>query len=303
MQCKAPYSTQGHIYIGSRMKVGFFGTLPVHPPAFIEPDFKKSGFWQKEEWIMGKIVAFSNQKGGIGKTTSAVNIAAGVAYLGKKVLLCDLDPQGNATSGVGISKKTENTIYEALVGRIHPKDAILDTGFKNLYCMPSTITLAGAEFEFVDIENREYRLKSVLEEVRNDFDYIFVDCPPSLGILTLNALAAADGVIVPMTCEYYAMEGLSQLMISIRQTKKFYNHNLEITGILITMYDKRLNLTRQVLEQLERYYSDKIFKTKVIRNVRLTEAPSHGMPAIYYDQHSKGAELYMDLAKELITRI
>ena len=252
---------------------------------------------------MAKIIAFSNQKGGIGKTTSAVNIAASVASLGKKVLLCDLDPQGNATSGVGISKKSENTVYEALVGRITPQEAVTETEFKNLWCIPSNINLAGAEFEFVDIENREYRLKNVLQPIREDFDYIFVDCPPSLGILTMNALAASDGVIVPMTCEYYALEGLSQLMISIRQTKKFYNPALEITGILITMYDKRLNLTKQVMEQLEKYYSDKIFKTKVIRNVRLSEAPSHGLPILYYDPHSKGAELYLDLAKELVKRI
>ncbi len=251
---------------------------------------------------MSKIIAFSNQKGGIGKTTSAVNIAASVAYLGKKVLLCDLDPQGNATSGVGISKKTDNTVYEALIGRVTPAEAVIQTEFKNLLCLPANITLAGAEFEFVDIENREYRLKNVLDPLREDFDYIFIDCPPSLGILTLNALTAADGVIVPMTCEYYALEGLSQLMISIRQTKKFYNPSLEITGILVTMYDRRLNLTRQVLEQLERYYGDKIFNTKVIRNVRLSEAPSHGLPVIYYDAHSKGAELYLDLAKELLKR-
>lgn len=251
---------------------------------------------------MSKIIAFSNQKGGIGKTTSAVNIAASVAYLGKKVLLCDLDPQGNATSGVGISKKTDNTVYEALIGRVAPSEAVVQTEFENLFCLPANITLAGAEFEFVDIENREYRLKNVLDPLREEFDYIFIDCPPSLGILTLNALTAADGVIVPMTCEYYALEGLSQLMISIRQTKKFYNPSLEITGILVTMYDRRLNLTRQVLEQLERYYGDKIFNTKVIRNVRLSEAPSHGLPVIYYDSHSKGAELYLDLAKELLKR-
>ena len=254
------------------------------------------------EVIMGKIIAFSNQKGGIGKTTSAVNIAASVAHLGKKVLLCDLDPQGNATSGVGISKKTENTVYEALVGRISPEEAVTKTEFDNLWCIPSNINLAGAEFEFVDIENREYRLKNVLTPLKEEFDYIFIDCPPSLGILTMNALATADGVIVPMTCEYYALEGLSQLMISIRQTKKFYNPALEITGILITMFDKRLNLTKQVLEQLERYYDDKIFKTKVIRNVRLSEAPSHGLPVYYYDPHSKGAELYINLAKEVIDR-
>ena len=251
---------------------------------------------------MAKIIAFSNQKGGIGKTTSAVNVAASVAHLGKKVLLCDLDPQGNATSGVGISKKNENTIYEALVGKISAQDAVHETEFENLWCIPSNINLAGADFEFVDIENREYRLKNVLTAIRENFDYIFVDCPPSLGILTMNALAASDGVIVPMTCEYYALEGLSQLMISIRQTKKFYNPSLEITGILITMYDKRLNLTKQVLEQLERYYGDKIFDTKIIRNVRLSEAPSHGLPVLYYDDHSKGADLYLNLAKEVIKR-
>ena len=258
---------------------------------------------RKMEVEMSKIIAFSNQKGGIGKTTSAVNIAACVAHLGKKVLLCDLDPQGNATSGVGISKKNENTIYEALVGRVEPQEAVIKTEFDNLWCMPSNISLAGAEFEFVDIENREFRLKGVLDAVRDEFDYIFIDCPPSLGILTLNALTASDGVIVPMTCEYYALEGLSQLMISIRQTKKFYNPALEITGLLITMFDRRLNLTKQVLEQLEKYYGDKIFKTKVVRNVRLSEAPSHGMPVIYYDEHSKGASLYNDIAKELLKRI
>ncbi len=252
---------------------------------------------------MGKIVAFSNQKGGIGKTTSTVNIAACVAKLGKTVLLCDLDPQGNATSGVGISKKSENTIYEALIGRIAPREAIYKTEFENLYCMPSNITLAGAEFEFVDIENREYRFKAIIDEIKDDYDYIFVDCPPSLGILTLNALAASDGVVVPMVCEYYALEGLSQLMISIRQTKKFYNPALEIVGLLVTMYDRRLNLTKQVLEQLERYYGDKIFRTKILRNVRLSEAPSHGMPVIYYDPHSKGSELYMEAATELMERI
>ena len=184
-----------------------------------------------------------------------------------------------------------------------PNEAVIKTEFDNLWCMPSNINLAGAEFEFVDIENREYRLKNVLQAVREDFDYVFIDCPPSLGILTMNALASADGVIVPMTCEYYALEGLSQLMISIRQTKKFYNPSLEITGILITMFDRRLNLTKQVLEQLERYYGDKIFDTKVIRNVRLSEAPSHGKPIMYYDRHSKGAEAYENFCREFLERI
>ena len=252
---------------------------------------------------MSKIIAFSNQKGGIGKTTSAVNIAACVAHLGKKVLLCDLDPQGNATSGVGISKKCENTIYEALVGRVEPQEAVIKTEFDNLWCMPSNISLAGAEFEFVDIENREFRLKGVLDAIRDEFDYIFIDCPPSLGILTLNALATADGVIVPMTCEYYALEGLSQLMISIRQTKKFYNPALEITGLLLTMYNKRLLLTAQVEGELQKYYADKLFKTTISRSVKLAEAPGFGRPICYFDPYGKGSLEYRDVVKELLLRV
>lgn len=253
---------------------------------------------------MGKIIAFSNQKGGIGKTTSAVNIAAAVAKAGKKVLLCDLDPQGNATSGVGISKKGgAKTSYDLLVGRAEASEVVIQTQFDNLWVMPTNIGLAGAEYELVSAEKREFVLKERLSPIKDEFDYIMIDCPPSLGILTVSALTAADGVVIPMVCEYYALEGLSQLMLTIRQVKKRYNPALEITGILITMYDKRLNLTSQVRAELEKYYKDKLFETTIVRNVRLSEAPSYGMPVIYYDKSSKGAVAYSAVADELIQRI
>ena len=253
---------------------------------------------------MGKIIAFSNQKGGIGKTTSAVNIAAAVAKSGKKVLLCDFDPQGNATSGVGISKKGgQKTTYDLLVGRAEAAETILETKFDNLWVMPTNIGLAGAEYELVSVEKREFIIRERLESLKNQFDYIMIDCPPSLGILTVGALTAADGVVIPMVCEYYALEGLSQLMLTIRQVKKRYNPDLEITGILLTMFDKRLNLTMQVKAELEKYYKDKLFETTVVRNVRLSEAPSYGMPIIYYDKSSKGAVAYTAVAKELVQRI
>lgn len=253
---------------------------------------------------MGKIIAFSNQKGGIGKTTSAINVAASLAVLGKKVLICDLDPQGNTTSGVGISKKGElPSIYDALIGEKELDEVIVETKFENLFIAPSNIRLAGAEIELVDEEKRESLFKNMVCRLRDKYDYIIVDCPPSLGLLTLNALVASDGVIIPMTCEFYALEGLSQLMVTIRQTKKTYNPVLEITGILITMYDKRLNLTRMVQSEMEKYYKDRIFDTKIARNVRLSEAPSYGMPIYYYDKSSKGAEQYLSVAKELLKRI
>lgn len=253
---------------------------------------------------MGKIIAFSNQKGGIGKTTSAVNIAAAVGECGKKVLLCDLDPQGNATSGVGVSKKGgQKTTYDVLAGRVEAKDAIIKTPFDNLWVMPTNIGLAGAEYELVSVEKREFILAEKLASVKDEFDYIVIDCPPSLGILTISALTAADGVVIPMVCEYYALEGLSQLMLTVRQVKKRYNPRLEITGILLTMYDKRLNLTAQVKAELEKYYSDKLFATTIVRNVRLSEAPSYGMPIQYYDKSSKGAVAYNQVAKELLERI
>ena len=253
---------------------------------------------------MGKIIAFANQKGGVGKTTSAVNIAASVGILGNSVLLIDLDPQGNTTSGVGINKKNlKSTSYELLIDEIDAAQAIVETEFKNLSVIPSNISLAGAEFDLYQLDNREYRLKKQLEAVKDNYDYIFIDCPPSLGMITVNALAAADAVIIPMQCEYYALEGLSQLMITIRKIKQLYNPELEICGILITMFNGRLILTMQVISELKKYYSDKLFKTPVSRNVKLSEAPSFGKPVYYHDKSSKGAVEYLEVAKELIERI
>ncbi|MBQ8837423.1 MAG: ParA family protein [Clostridia bacterium] len=253
---------------------------------------------------MGKIIAFANQKGGVGKTTSAVNIAASVGIIGKKVLLIDMDPQGNTTSGVGINKKNlKSTSYEILIGEVEIEKAVVETEFKNLSVIPSNISLAGAEFDLYQLDDREYRLKTQLEKIKGDFDYIFIDCPPSLGMITVNALAAADAVIIPMQCEYYALEGLSQLMLTIRKIKQLYNPELEICGILITMFNGRLILTMQVISELKKYYSDKLFKTPISRNVRLSEAPSFGTPVYYHDKSSKGAQEYLDVAKELITRI
>ena len=253
---------------------------------------------------MGKIIAFANQKGGVDKTTSAVNFAASVGILGKKVLLLDLDPQGNTTSGVGINKKNlKSTSYELLIDEIDARQAVVTTEFKNLSVIPSNISLAGAEFDLYQLENREYRLKNQLDAIKGDYDYIFIDCPPSLGMITVNALAAADAVIIPMQCEYYALEGLSQLMITIRKIKQLYNPELEICGILITMFNGRLILTMQVISELKKYYSDKLFKTPISRNVKLSEAPSFGTPVYYHDKSSKGAAEYLEVAKELLTRI
>ncbi len=250
------------------------------------------------------VIAFANQKGGVGKTTSAVNIAAAIAALGHNVLLCDLDPQGNATSGVGINKKSVRfSSYEALLGQCAPDSAVVKTKWENLWLMPSTINLVGAEIELLDLEEREKRFRKTLEGLTTEFDYIVVDCPPSLGMLTINALSAADGVVIPMQCEYYALEGLTQLMITIKKIKQAYNKNLYIIGILITMYNGRLNLTTQVASELKKYYADKLFTTAVARNVKVSEAPSFGEPVIYYDKYSKGSLAYMDIAKELLGRI
>ncbi len=253
---------------------------------------------------MGKVIAFANQKGGVGKTTSAVNIAASVGILGKKVLLIDLDPQGNTTSGVGINKKgLKSSSYEVLIGEVAAEKAVQETEFKNLSVLPSNISLAGAEFDLYQLDNREYRLKEQIETIKGNYDYIFIDCPPSLGMITVNALAAADAVIIPMQCEYYALEGLSQLMLTIRKIKQLYNPELEICGILITMFNGRLILTMQVISELKKYYSDKLFKTPISRNVRLSEAPSFGTPVYYHDKSSKGANEYLEVAKELLERI
>ena len=259
--------------------------------------------YHQTECRMAYIISLANQKGGVGKTTSAVNCAAAVGALGKKTLLVDLDPQGNATSGVGIQKRgVKISSYDVVIGRAKASEAVVDTGFANLFAIPSQIALAGAEFELIDMEKRELILKNALAEIADDYDYIFIDCPPSLGILSINALAASSGVIIPMQCEFYSLEGLSQLMLSIRNVKRLYNPGLEITGILITMYNGRLNLSAQVLEEIKKYYADKLFATGIVRNVKLSEAPSYGEPIIYYDKYSKGARAYNDVAKEIHER-
>lgn len=254
--------------------------------------------------ILSKIIVFSNQKGGVGKTTSAVNIAAALSKKKYKVLLIDMDSQGNATSGVGISKKAvEATSYDVLTGEITAKEAIIATSFPNLSIIPSSIDLAGAEIDLADESDRNLMLKNALSDIKSEFDYILIDCPPSLGTVSINALCAADGVIIPMTCEYYALEGLSQLVVTIREVKRLFNPSLDITGILITMYDKRLNLAKQVLAEIDRYYADKLFKTMIVRNIRITEAPSFGKPVIYFDKYSKGSMAYEKVAAELVKRI
>ena len=251
---------------------------------------------------MGKILVFANEKGGIGKTTSAVNVAACMGA--KETLLIDSDPQGNATSGVGINKKTAGAgVYEVISGQVSAEKAAIKTKFDNLWLIPSNIALAGAAYELISRENYNKLMKNALEGIKDGFDYIVIDCPPSLGLLTVNALAAADGVIIPMNCEFYALEGLSQMMLSIRQVKKTLNPQLDITGILITMFDRRLNLSKMVLDELKKYYKDKLLEPYVTRNVRLTEAPSFGEPIIYFDKSSKGAQAYEKLSLEIMKRI
>ncbi len=253
---------------------------------------------------MAKIIALANQKGGVGKTTSAVNIAAALGAKGKRVLLIDSDPQGNSSSGVGINKKNMNlSTYDVLIKRAGADNVIVETGYQNLWIMPANISLAGAEFELVSADGRESRLRHALAPILPRFDYILIDCPPSLGILTMNALVAANGVIIPMQCEYYALEGLTQLLMTIKQIKRLYNHDLEITGILITMYNGRLNLSLQVMDELKKYYAGKLFSTTVARSVRLSEAPGFGMPALYFDKYSKGSQAYLEVADEIMERI
>ena len=253
---------------------------------------------------MGSIISFANQKGGVGKTTSAVNIAASLGLLGSRVLLIDLDPQGNATSGVGIIKKDlRGTTREFLSGDADASNVIFETEFTNLWTIPSNTSLAGAEFDLFDFEDSEYRLKNLLEPLKKDYDYIIIDCPPSLGMLTVNALSASDGIVVPMQCEFYSLEGLSQLMITIKRIKRLYNSNLSVTGILVTMYNGRLLLSMQVLSELKKHYADKMFSTEISRNVKLSEAPGFGKPVYYHDRKSKGSQEYMAVAKELKTRI
>lgn len=252
---------------------------------------------------MGKIIAIVNQKGGVGKTTTAVNLSAGTGLKGKKVLLVDADPQGNTTSGYGIAKKNaSSTSYELLLGSVSAEAATIKTSFNGVDIIPSSMNLAAAEIDLIEVEHREARLKTALSRVREKYDYVFIDCPPSLGLITINALNAADTVLVPLQCEYYALEGLSQLIASIRQVKRLYNPTLEIEGIVLTMYDARLNLTNQVVGEIKKYFGNKLYKTAIPRAVRISEAPSHGMPIQYYDARSKGANAYNDLAKEFLKR-
>lgn len=250
---------------------------------------------------LAKVIAVTNQKGGVGKTTTSVNLGASLASLGKRVLLIDIDPQGNTTSGIGINKAdVKHCIYDVVINDVDPFDAMLPTRVENLSIIPATIQLAGAEIELVPIMSREVRLRRAVQSLRGSFEYILIDCPPSLGLLTVNALTAADSVLIPIQCEYYALEGLSQLLNTIRLVQKHLNTRLQIEGVLLTMFDARTNLAIQVVEDVKKYFREKVYKTIIPRNVRLSEAPSHGMPVIQYDPRSRGAEVYMDLAREVV---
>jgi len=252
---------------------------------------------------VAKVIIIVNQKGGVGKTTTAINLSACCSIEGKKILVIDTDPQGNATSGFGFQKtEIKNTIYEVLTGQIDIKDSIHDTELENLKLIPTNVHLAGAAVELVDVENREHIMEKALETIRDDFDFIFLDCPPSLGLLTLNNFTAADSILIPLQCEYYALEGMSELLDTIMLIQNGLNPDLAIEGILMTMFDSRTNLSKQVLKEVKQYFDEKVYKTIIPRNVRLGEAPSFGKPVILYDPESKGAQAYTNLAKELIQK-
>lgn len=251
---------------------------------------------------MGRIIAVANQKGGVGKTTTVVNLAASMAVQKKKILVVDMDPQGNASSGLGLGRGQALTIYQALCAMAPAKDCVTKSGIDNLDMMPATTDLSGAEVELIDAEARERRLKSVLGLLAPQYDYVLIDCPPSLGLLTINSLTAADSVLVPLQCEYYAMEGLGHLMATIDRVRRGLNTELRLEGILLTMFDARNRLSHQVSEEVKRFFSDRVFKTVIPRNVRLSESPSFGKPALLYDKSSSGSVAYLDLAKEMIKR-
>ena len=252
---------------------------------------------------MGKIIALANQKGGVGKTTTTINLAASLAALDKKVLVIDADPQANASSGLGIDiRNIEHTIYECIINNIEAEKAIVATELDNLYIMPSHIDLVGAEIEMLELENREKVLRKSLESIKPLYDYILIDCSPSLGLITVNALTAADSVIIPVQCEYFALEGISKLLNTIKIIKSKLNPQLDIEGFLLTMYDARLRLANQIYEEVKKHFQELVFTTVIQRNIKLSEAPSHGLPVILYDSESKGAYNHMELAKELIEK-
>lgn len=252
---------------------------------------------------MAKTISIVNQKGGVGKTTTAVNLSAALGMKGLRILMVDIDPQGNTTSGFGIDKRElDQSVYDVIINKVPAKETIVHTEFKGVDVLPANMNLAGAELELVDIKKRESALKVALAPLYDDYDFMLLDCPPSLGLITLNALCASDTFMVPIQCEYYALEGLSQLITTVRQVKRLYNPYIDLEGVILTMYDGRLNLTQQVVEEVKKYFPKKVFSTVIPRNVRLSEAPSFGLPVEYYDKSSKGSQAYLKLADEIIRK-